>query len=131
MDNSSVAVGIMVGRIIDEIGSRQIWDGYFDSITAAYPGINPRKKFPLIMNGLYRKGIKRKDAAAALAEMREIAGHLKECMSPDSIPHMELYHTSTGKNITALLLECIEAAIDEGEDIKTVMYDNPVDTAFL
>ncbi|HQO04473.1 MAG TPA: hypothetical protein PLI62_19625, partial [Spirochaetota bacterium] len=101
------------------------------SITAAYPGINPRKKFPLIMNGLYRKGIKRKDAAAALAEMREIAGHLKECMSPDSIPHMELYHTSTGRNITALLLECIEAAIDEGEDIKTVMYDNPVDTAFL
>jgi hypothetical protein len=131
MKSGSATIGIMVGRIIDEIGGREIWDRYFESIEHAFPGKKLRKAFLLIIGGFYVRGIKRKDTKRALDEMRIIAVHLNSTKIPDGAPLSETHFTSTGRNITDLLIECIQAAIDEEEDVKTVIYNGPVDTAFL
>lgn len=96
-----------------------------------FPVKKLRKAFPLIIGGLYVRGIKRKDTRRALDEMRIIAVQLKSTEMPDGAPLSETHFTSTGRNITDLLIECIQAAIDEGEDVKTVTYNGSVDTAFL
>lgn len=83
-----MGVGIKLGSITDEIGTRAFLYAFFSTISGNLEPAGWASRFPIIMNKLYGGTLPRQDGAAALAEIRIIQN--------------ELAHLSPGKVIWSL-----------------------------
>ena len=132
-----MAVGIRVGSITDEIGAPSFVHAFFSTISAHCEPKGWGKRFPHLMNELYRGRLQAEHAARALAELREAKAALAKLppsavvwdlenrsarppwgdkIAPDITNLGNYFVSSTGRDVFELLDEALSAAAEEKTD---------------
>ncbi|WP_439450029.1 Imm70 family immunity protein [Stenotrophomonas sp. ATs4] len=131
-----MTVGIRLGQITDEIGSRNVLYAFFSTIAGNLEPDGWGSRFPILMRQLYAGRLQQSDAAEALAELHRVRCELAELpparviwsfeeriqrppcgddIAPDIESLATYFVTAHGRDLIALLAEVFEA-LQEGED---------------
>jgi hypothetical protein len=139
----SMAVGIKVGSITDEIGTGDFFHAFFSTVSGNLEPSGWGSKFPTVMNKLYKGKVNPKEAVSALDELKEIQSFLSSYKTEKVIWDIEApekqppwgtnisseitsldnyFVTSTGRDLINTLLEALEDAVKSNKPLEIVQY---------
>jgi hypothetical protein len=133
-----MGVGIKVGSIIDEIGTSEFLHAFFSTISRHLEPKGWGSRFPELMTELYQGRLPADHVQNALRDLQVVREELSR-FSPDKVvwdiekPAMRppwgknisehitslanYFCTSTGRDLFEVLIECLEDARDNKEDV--------------
>jgi 2,3-bisphosphoglycerate-dependent phosphoglycerate mutase len=136
-----MAVGLKLGSITDEIGGQDFFHAFFSTISHRLEKDGWGSRFPCLLKKLYQGKLEQDDARQALEELDVIVSELSK-FSPDKViwdienlsatppwgnnissditDLSNYFVTSTGRDLIAVLKECLEEQRDRGGSIEIV-----------
>ncbi len=139
----SMAVGIKVGCITDEIGTPDFFHAFFSTVSANLEVNGWGTRFPILMGKLYQGRLEPNFADIAIMELRQIQRELC-CLTPDKVvwdiesrsklppwgqeisPDIrslgDYFITSTGRDLISTLIEALEDASTNLKSVLVVEY---------
>jgi len=136
-----MAVGLSLGRIIDEIGSTDFFYAFFSTVSGRLEPEGWGSRFPIIMEKLYRGDLAQEDAGAALAEINRIVDELShhssnqiiwdygdrskmppwgDKISSDITSLANYFVTSTGRDLIEVIKEVLIELKERGGTLRVV-----------
>jgi hypothetical protein len=133
-----MAIGVRVGNITDEIGSPGFLHSFFSTISRLGEPDGWRTAYPCLLLALYRGHLPAHRAPEALRELLAAKDVLSEHppadvvwdiedlsarppwgddISPDITSLGDYFVTSTGRDLFAVLEECLADAAESGQDV--------------
>lgn len=136
-----MTVGLKLGGITDEIGGQDFFHAFFSTVSHRLETNGWGSRFPCLLKKLYQGELEQDDARQALEELDAISSELSK-FSPDKVVWdienldaappwgnnissditdlSNYFVTSTGRDLIAVLKECLEEQRDRGGLIKVV-----------
>lgn len=140
-----MAVALKQANVITEVGPGGVLHSLFSTIAVRLEGGSWGGRFPHITGRLYGGRLKRREADAALREMRVIKKELSELpptavvwdaddpsLDPpwgrsvaEHVRSMAQYHvTTTGRNLVDEIIDNLESLRDYGGTLDIISYDD-------
>lgn len=138
-----MTVGIKIGGVTNEVGSATFFYAFFSTIHRNLETGAWGERFPMILKKLYLGEITEDRVGEALVELDQIVSELAELtpeyvvwnsedlqaeppwgndLSEDITDLSNYFVTSTGRDLVAMIRECLVSSLDLGGNLEVVTY---------